>query len=271
MSPVLAGALAALGPAVAAALVWIAGYRLGRGGVGLAALAAGSGVLVAQVVLTGVPAMPPTAAAGWRFLAVFVLIAVALPGPGPLRGAARLLVVAALTALQFKNPLEHTWSWAEGLAWVAVLPMAVLTTWERLEKRCEQGLPMLAGLAIWVGACAAAVGGSGSALLGQQLGALAAVATALAVLPSSRHGRAVRGVLAVVLPLGVALLTEGLHFARLEPAHYGLLLGALLPLGLLGRGRLGAVGALGGLVALVVPVLVDVAQAAQEAASAPPY
>jgi hypothetical protein len=223
-------------PVLVAAAVLLAGLRPwrrpgaeGRGGWwGAWALAAA--FFAASWALRGRPHLPAREATEWIPWLAVPAAAAALPLARRLPGwgtwLARGALSLALSVLLLLPLLRHTWSAGAGTAWIAGLAAAVLLLWWALEglaaRLRDPSVPLvLLGVASGSGAVLML---SGSALLGQLAGALAAALGPLWLVSWWRKdaglGRAAVPVVVVVL---AGLWMAGRFYADLPAASAALL------------------------------------------------
>lgn len=224
-------------PAVAAAAVLLAAWRPWRkaasptGTIGAGALAIGLAYAAGYAGLVGWPPFPPVEASQWivylqlAAVGLFLLERMTSRPPNWLRWGFRIGLVAVSLVLILRPMMTYSWSPGRTAGWVAGLGVLALAFWLEL----EWVLPGVEALSSWlvltivaVG-CALCLAMSGSLLLGQLGGVLAAAAagaTVLAFLPGGRTiDRASVRVPAVIL---TCLLLSGYFYSEL-PAISALL------------------------------------------------
>lgn len=264
--------LAALVPAAVAAVLLALVFRVWRrgsaagGAHGSIPVALAAAFCSGAVLLYGWPTVPPVAATDWLFLLLVGVAALAAVdaswrAPTAVRWLVGLAVSLAVPRLLFQQMLTHTWTGADGWIWTGSLGVALFVVWTGLETLASRVPGPFLPLALTLVASTAALAllTSGSALLGQLAGALAAGLGALFLLTLLRRDLAIaRGGVAVPAVALGGLVGIGYFYAELPWTAALLLLGAPL-LGWLGElrplRRLGPWSALAIRTLLVVPAL----------------
>lgn len=229
---------AVLGAGAVALLVLAVAARPWRGRAARVApwgapLALAGALATGYVLVLGAPALPPTSARAWLFLAALggaVLgLAMALSGRAlrPLSGLASALLPWFL--LDFQR--EHHWEHVEGIAWTAGLAVWALVCIEALRASEARAAPPAGtfGLAFGLALAAGAQGLAGSASFAQLTGILA-LATGLCALIGAWHrvsGLGPAAAPALVLA-HLALVWCGRYLAELHAPSFALL--SLLPI-----------------------------------------
>lgn len=201
-------------PAVVSGTMFLVAWRRRAplaGGIWSGATALSIGYVTGHIGVAGLPPFPPTEATQW--LAYLALAGMALglvdalyqKNPAWLRWGLRLLLAAATVWLPLRPVVEYTWGPAKGVGGMVALGIALLAFWTQLEALAERqpgaGLPLL--LFIVTAASSVMLLVSGSALLGQLCGALAAAIGASWVVawesPMFSLSRGARPVVSVLL------------------------------------------------------------------------
>lgn len=181
------------------------------------------GFLSAYFILVSWPAMPPKKAMDWMpYLVLIAGVAGVTQRKWGKRWYARfslnLLLGGLFAGVVLRSYLQNTWERDEGILWIAGLAAATTllrNTLERLAtKRRGASLP----LSLWLFCAATSVAYtmSGSALLGQLTGALAAVFGAAIVLAWWAPGLSLAaGALTVFAPVYVGLLIQAHFYSEL--------------------------------------------------------
>ncbi len=234
MDPIRLGLLAAAVAAAAAAAVFLLSRLRGRGGGAAAGPSLATGFLAGYLVVAGIPAGPP--AETWQWLLPIAAAAAVLAsaegfasGRAPLLRWAPRLAVAFLAARVTLLPGDRTPPALAG----AVLGIAALGGALEGGAAREGPRSLLAIVLATAAATAASLGVSGSMLLGQLAGGLAAAAGACLLL-SWRFPPAVGAVPAFAAAVLGGLLLNGVELTEM-PRPAALLLaaapfGAWLPL-----------------------------------------
>jgi len=227
---------AALAAAVAAALLFIFARWWKSASRGAGAIAVGAGYVVGQVLAAGWSPFPPRYATQWllwfAIIGAIAAAADALAGP---KGTVRLVTWAIICTIACRLILQpkfsYSWSAVEGWLWVFAVGFGavVLTCCLELVEHGPFGTATLFAVTTVVcgGACAALIL-SGSLLLGQFAGILAAIAASCFLLiivvtaPFHPHGAG-----APLSLICAGLWLSGFFYAEL-PAASALLL-ALAP------------------------------------------
>jgi hypothetical protein len=235
---------AAMGAAVAAALLFVLARWWRRSSRCAGAIAIGAGYIAGHGLVTDWSPFPPRSATHWLFwFAVIGVIAAAVDALVWPKGVIRLVTWAILSTIACRLILQpkfsYAWSAAEGWLWVFALALGVLALtfcFDVIERR-PFGPATLFSVTTVVGAgtCLALML-SGSLLLGELASVLTAIAATcfLLIIAVTRHFP--RSGAAIPLSLVCAgLWLSGFFYAEL-PAASALLLalapvGALLPLG----------------------------------------
>lgn len=216
-------------PAVLAGLCLLVAWRMWRrrnlakdghwGGAAAIALGYFSG----HLALVSWPAFPPAKAVDWL---AYLAIVAGFTGIAQRYWAkrwysawpVRLLLSALFAVLILRGYLEHTWARTEGILWIAGLVLAMSALWDTLErlasKRTGASLPL--SLCMLCACAAGALGMSGSALLGQLMGALAAACGAAVVLAWWAPGLSLKsGTMAAFVPIYSGLLIQAYFYSEL--------------------------------------------------------
>ncbi len=188
---------------------------------GAAALALG--FLSAYLILVSWPQMPPKKAMDWMpYLVLIAGVAGVTQRYWGKRWYARfslnLLLGALFAGVLLRSYLQNTWDRVEGIIWIAGLAAATTilrNTLERLAtKRTGASLPL--SLCLFSAVSSVAYTLSGSALLGQLTGALAAVFGAAILLAWWAPGLSLAaGTLTVFAPVYVGLLIQAHFYSEL--------------------------------------------------------
>ena len=130
----------------------------------------------------------------------------------------RLLLSGLFPGLLLRSYLQYNWERVEGLLWIGGLGLAIAVLWNMLErlsaKRSGASLPL--SLWLFCAASSAAFFFSGSALLAQLCGVLAAVFGAAVVLAWWAPGLSLAsGTLAVFVPVYSGLLIQAYFYSEL--------------------------------------------------------
>ena len=185
------------------------------------AAAVGAGYVAGHAALRGWPPFPPLEATNWLFH--FALAAIVPPVVYSawgrlrwLRWVFRVVLSTALPLLVLWPLVEHTWGRTESVLWLAGLSVGTLALWSALGALVERARGALVPLALLV---AAAAGGpifvvSGSLLVGQLGGALAAALAPLPLAVALRPGRATSGVVPPALLLLTGLSINGYFYVE---------------------------------------------------------
>jgi hypothetical protein len=220
--------LGVLLPVLAAALIALAGPR--RAGVRTAALALGASYLAGHVGLRGWRGWVPHESSDWIPVCAALGLVMGLTGLSRV-AALRWLAPAGLVWLMLGALLERELGLPAALGSAALLGLVSALAWWLLgrEAEAEAGPVDLAGLTLIATAAAAAVGLSGSRLLGQLAGVLAAGLAGLTAVTLLRpcRGSSAGAVPVFVLTLG-ALVHAGALVSELPSVSAALL--ALTPL-----------------------------------------
>ncbi|MEZ4270704.1 MAG: hypothetical protein R3C68_04510 [Myxococcota bacterium] len=219
---------------VAGVFTWI-GRRFRRSAAASAGKGIGFALLAGYVGLVDWPAWPPNEATQW-----LVLIAPLLGGVvglsawwshrPVLRWGLRFITTAVLLFLLLGPMREYHWTSTQGVVWMVALGAVVLWLWrstETLTQRCRSvGLVMaLLSVAIF---SAIALAASGSILLGQMAGMLAAGLGSTLIFSAGALGQTVRsGAATVTVILLGAVIGLGYFYSAL-PASSALLLVAAM-------------------------------------------
>lgn len=226
-------------PAVVSGTVFLVAWRRHTplaGGIWSGAIALSIGYVAGHIGVAGVPPFPPTEAMHWFvYLALAAMVLGLLEAfyqksPAWLRWGLRLLLAGATMWLLLRPLFEYTWGPAKGIAWMAVLSVALVAFWAQLEALSERQPGVTFPLILLV--VTAASGGillvSGSALLGQLGGALtAAIAASWVVAWWTPKFSLSRGATPVVSVLLAGLWLNGYFYA--ETPLMSVLLMALSP------------------------------------------
>ena len=187
------------------------------------AAAVALGYFAGHVLLTSWPPIPPAKAVDW--LPYLALIAGAAGVTQRFWGTRwyaawplSLLLSGLFAAVLLRSYLQNTWERTEGIIWIAGLSIGAVALWNTLEhlsaKRTGASLP----LSLWLisAAVSVAFGMSGSALLGQLAGAVAAVFGAAVVLAWWAPGLSIAaGTPIVFAPVYMGLLVQAYFYSEL--------------------------------------------------------
>jgi hypothetical protein len=222
-------------PTVAAALllalghaVWSRSAPVARGRWSLA-LAGTCGLWLAYVTVKSAPTFPPVDANEWALwlalvAALYGVLEAAAPLPTAVRWVARVLVSAAVPWLILRPLREHSFTPSESNLWLASATGVIVVVWSALEAAVDrlQGHAAALALTVLVGATAAALGLSGTALLAQTTGGLAAALGVTVALGWLRPGLSLArsAVPAVAVSLG-SVWVAGHHYASLPLVSIG--------------------------------------------------
>jgi hypothetical protein len=237
---VLTIALGALIPAVLTCVLALAGKRIAAKAsatvqASIAPISCAAGVLAGYVVIRGWPAWPMAdATATVAYLAIVACgVAIALNALRPPDTTARKLLSLAIVLIAFapflwrmtRSLRMYEWSDKESALWLAGLSAGVALLWwsvDELYKRARGPRPEVilttVASAGWV-----VLHQSGSALLGQLSGTLAAAMAGLTIATIACPARLRRGTSVVFAMVFAALLINGHLLAELSPTA-GLLL-----------------------------------------------
>ncbi|PCJ61001.1 MAG: hypothetical protein COA73_07855 [Candidatus Hydrogenedentota bacterium] len=235
---------AVFGPAIVAGLIWLAVFRLWRrksihdkghwGG----ALALGTGIIAGYIALLGVPPLKPSQAVDWLpyMSAVAVIGGVGQPWWGrkwftfiPVL----FLLAAIVLSIQLQNKIRYSWDGIEIAIWIGGLAGAVSLVGWNLERVADRRTGVSMPLAMWTWCAMGSVllVLSGSALLGQIMGGLAAVFGAAVVLAWWNKGFTLtQGAMSVLALLYGSLLAQGYFYAETPMVSAVLAAGAPLVL-----------------------------------------
>jgi hypothetical protein len=263
LRPILLGVVLPAGLAGALLLFLWRPWEKGAGSLGAWAgpLALGAGTLLAQILIQGIPPLPPLEATHWiplLVLAAAVLGALvnALKLPAWLRHALAAGFSALIPFLTLRPLLGSGWSALEAAAWLGGSAAGIFLLWTVLEAAAHQTqgpvVPVALG-AITAGTALVLVL-TGSILLGQLAGGLAASLGAVALLALWNPERSLgRGGVAPWVTAFAALWLNGAVYSEMTILP-GVLLASAPLLVLLARlGRLRALK--GWLAATVVAML----------------
>ena len=216
-------------PALLAGLCFLISWRLWRrrtlakdghwGGAAAVTL----GYFAGHVLLASWPPIPPAKAVDWL---AYLALAGGAAGLTQRHWGKRwytawpvmLLLSCLFAAVLMRSYIQHTWSRNEGILWISGLGVAAAVLWNTLErlasKRTGASLPM----SLWL-ICAASSSAfvfSGSGLLGQLAGALAAVFGAAVILAWWAPGLSLAsGTLTVFVPVYAGLLIQAYFYSEL--------------------------------------------------------
>jgi hypothetical protein len=176
----------------------------------VAPLAVGLGYVAAQLLLLGLPAFPPLDTTQWLLVLALVATLWGLAeaedlGPRWSRALVSLVISLGSGYLLLRPLLGSTWTAATGWPWIAGMGLAIFALWQALgiwARRAEPiALPLV--LMIWVAGTGLVLALSGSVLLGQLGGALAATLAAALLLELWNPAKAITS--AAIAPLVVIL------------------------------------------------------------------
>jgi len=233
-SAVLGFLVPALVAAAALALGW-RGRQPAEGRGWVAALAVAAGYAAGHAAILGLPPFPPIDVTHWAFyiaLAAGMLCGLPWPGGGTAGGRAALRAALALAVplVVLWPRARHAWSLPQSALWLAGSALAIFALSAALEslvgRRGARGVPP--GLTVGTALASATLLASGSALVAQLAGALAAPLGALAVGAWLWPARSALGAALPFASLFSTLLLLGFHYVEM-PASSALLL-ALFPL-----------------------------------------
>ncbi|HKE01255.1 MAG TPA: hypothetical protein VKE69_09615, partial [Planctomycetota bacterium] len=205
----------ALPAAVAGVALLVAGVTRLRF---LAAAAVALAFAAAFVEIVGRPSFPPKESTHWLPWVAAAAVAAALLEPSPLLGKAVRAIACVAVPVVFLSRLPGSWTEPTRVVWAAALVGGTAVVWLSLDGLARAAAPsaMLAATWIVAAASAVAIGLSGSAVLGQLAGAVAAALGAALVLcvwkPASAVAPGVVPAVALLLP---ALWICGRFFAEL--------------------------------------------------------
>ncbi|MBI1923763.1 hypothetical protein HYR99_05885 [Candidatus Poribacteria bacterium] len=201
------------------------------GGAWAGGLALGAGYIVGHAGVIGWPPFPPVEATQW-----LVYLAIAASAVGLLearwgrstwvRWGVRLLLLGMTLWLLLRPMLKHNWGPGEAVAWLAGLGIALLLFWGGLDALVKRlsGVSLPLTLLIVAAGGSVVLGLSGSLLLGQLEGALAAALGVSLVVAWWRPAMSLaRSALPVVTVLLAGLWMAGYFYAQV-PAASALLL-----------------------------------------------
>ena len=228
---------AILVPAVVAGITWVISWRMWRrrslaprghwgGAVGI-----GLGFVSANMVLVSWPPFPPNTAAQWLVYLAVAASALALY-EGKLRRSPawlwrfRFALSAVFMLILLRSMIMYTWTDPQALFWIAIIIPTTASVWKYLDdlakRRTGAALPMSLWLVCAVAGVCLLV--SGSALLGQLAGALAAMLGAAVLLGLWARGFTLSGGgISVFVLLYAGLLWQGCFYSELPIASGGLL------------------------------------------------
>lgn len=203
------------------------------------ALLAPAGALAACVPVRGWPGLPPTDASLWPIwlgfaIAVFATIEGTrrLPMAWAWLGRGALSVVAAV--LVAKPLMDHQWSAAFSALVAATGGALSGVCWSAMARRAETargpGLPL--GLAALCAVTAATLGASGTALLAQCVGGMAASVGVYFLAALKWPDLSARSVVGPVIALIAGFLLGGVLYAEVRLISVALLVAAALAVGL---------------------------------------
>ena len=197
----------------------------------------GAAYLSGHVIIAGWPPMPPRESTHWLF---YIVLLSALLGvvdtrwtvPSSLRWSLRLVLTGLMLWLTLKPMVQYSWSRPQAAAWFAALGLAALLFWGLVDslagRKSGPGLTLCLLIVSVEGA--ALLGLSGSAMLGQLSGALAAALAPIALIVLWRPAHSLpRGAVAVYVMASSALWLNGYFYAELT--WFNALLLTIAPLG----------------------------------------
>lgn len=219
-----AALLGSLAPALVAGAVLALGWRAGRPWV--AALAVAAGYVAGHAAIIGVPPLPPIDATHWAFHVAWMAGLVAfLPG-----SARRALLALGVPVIVLWPRISQAWSVGVSAAWLIGSALVLYSSAAGLEslegRRAARCLPL--GLTVGVSLASVTLLLSGSALVAQLAGALAATLGALTVGTWLWPERSPSGAVLPFLAIFSTLLLVGIHYVEMPLASAILLV--LFPL-----------------------------------------
>lgn len=182
-------------PAVIAGVVWLVSYRLwdrhapAENGHWGGAIAFGFGYLAGHAALVSWPGFPPSSAEEW-LAALGVPLAIIAANErfwGAKPWAAwpvRVICLMLFIWPQSLSLFEYRWSPRETMLWLGGMAVAVSILWELTERLARRRAGFMLPAILWLVTVAASIAlvWTGSAMLGQLAGALAAILGAAVVL-----------------------------------------------------------------------------------------
>ena len=216
-------------PAILAGICFLVSWRawsrksLAKHGHWGGAAAVMLGFLSAYVLLVSWPPMPPAKAMDW--MPYLILIAGAAGVTQRYWGERwyaawplNLLLGGLFAGVLLRSYLQNTWERSEGIFWILGLAAAMTLLWNTLERLAAKRTGASLPLSLWLICAAASVAYamSGSALLGQLTGSVAAVFGAAVVLAWWAPGLSLAaGTPAVFAPLYTGLLLQAYFYSEL--------------------------------------------------------
>jgi hypothetical protein len=221
-----------LGPAAIAGLAWLLSFRLWRrktireSGHWGGAVAMGAGTITGYVFLLGTPLPIPDDAMDWlphiALLTTIVGLSQRWWGSKLYTSVPVLFVLSAVVlSLQFRNKIRLDWQGAEIALWLAGLSTAFAISAWNLEQLADRrtGASMPLAMLVWCAAGSVLLMLSGSTLLGQLMGAMAAVFAGAVLLSWWNKGFTLtRGAMSVLAILYGSLLAQGYFYAETPAA-----------------------------------------------------
>ena len=228
---------AILVPAIVAGITWVISWRMWRrrslaprghwgGTVGIAL-----GFVSANVVLVSWPPFPPNTAAQWLVYLAVAASALMLYEGKSRRNPSwlwrfRFTLSAAFMLILLRSMIMYTWTDPQALFWIAAIIPTTAAVWKYLDDLAKRRTGAALPISLWL---VCAVAGfcllvSGSALLGQLAGALAATFGAAIVLGLWARGFTLSGGgISIFTLLYAGLLWQGCFYSEL-PIASGVLL-----------------------------------------------
>jgi hypothetical protein len=228
--------------------------------------------MAAYTLMLGSPALPPGRSTEWLpWLCVAGAAAGGIAALAneklPVVWIFRLLAVGLVLSLPIGSLYEHTWSPTEAVLWAGAMGLALLVAWGGNAYAAKNLDTRIFGLLAWVvtAGSAATLGLSGSGLLAQMSGVLAAAAGAVVVMGFiARTVKTDAGTVGALTVFHGALVVQGHHYAELPlVAAVGLL--TCLPLAgvalrVIGNHRPLWQRAIAAALVVVVPLAISLAQ-----------
>lgn len=216
-------------PAALAGFCFLISWRawrrrtLARDGHWGGAAAVALGYFAGHVLLASWPPIPPSKAVDWL---AYLALAGGAAGLTQRYWGKRwyaawplmLLLGCLFAAVLLRSYIQHTWGRLEGILWISGLGVATAVLWNTLERLASKRTGASLPLSLWL-ICAASSTAfvfSGSGLLGQLAGALAAVFGAAVVLAWWAPGLSLAsGTFAAFVPVYAGLLIQAYFYSEL--------------------------------------------------------
>ncbi len=216
-------------PAVLAGFCFLISWRawrrrtLAKDGHWGGAAAVALGYFAGHVLLASWPPIPPAKAIDWL---AYLALAAGAAGLTQRYWGKRwyaawpvtLLLGCLFAAVLLRSYLQNTWDRLEGILWIGGLGVAIALLWNTVERLASKRTGASLPLSLWLicTASSAAFLFSGSGLLGQLAGALAAVFGAAVVLAWWAPGISLAsGTLTAFVPVYAGLLIQAYFYSEL--------------------------------------------------------